>query len=265
MIGNTSSDGGRGLQGLVNSHKTVVHHVERDRCRVILNLLGERVRQAGDAAHTHARCQILPFNVPGADVLRIGFADDRFFLAGSADRRAVPLLCFGIVAIDFYEPSVVYVFAECFYDGLEVRSQPVRRQLNTIRKSGGHIRDKHISGHRIALADSPAWNELRIRINCRPGPNIASDMGLGDGFGYLLLLAIAERPGFINLNPFAREVPESSILESRASGAQFHQKFVDSVPCDSGDSGRGAHRVPVHQTPNDLYPFERAQRVHGSI
>jgi hypothetical protein len=39
---------------LVNAHKVVVHHVERNGGGVVLNLFGESIRKASKATHSHS-------------------------------------------------------------------------------------------------------------------------------------------------------------------------------------------------------------------
>jgi hypothetical protein len=43
----------------VNPHEVVVHEVQGDRVRVHLDLLAERIRQPGEAAHVHPHRQVL--------------------------------------------------------------------------------------------------------------------------------------------------------------------------------------------------------------
>jgi hypothetical protein len=147
-----------------------------------------------------------------------------------------------------HEPRIVDVLAKRLHDGLEICCQPVRGKLNAIRKAGGHIGNKHVSGHRIALANGPRRNQLGICIDCRPGPRIAST--LGHTLGDVLLFAVAECPDLIDLKATAGEVPEGGILEFGTGRAEFHKAFIDGVPGDSGNPRRRAHRTAVYQVSN---------------
>jgi hypothetical protein len=60
----------------VNPAEVVVHVVKGDRGNVILDLLGERIGQAGEAAHLHPHREILALDVAGADVLRVRASSD---------------------------------------------------------------------------------------------------------------------------------------------------------------------------------------------
>ena len=51
----------------MNTTEVVVHEVQRDRVHVILDLLRERVRQTGEAAHSHAHREVLALDVGGRD------------------------------------------------------------------------------------------------------------------------------------------------------------------------------------------------------
>ena len=262
MIGNASSNRRGGFQGRVNSGKIVVHHVERHGGGVVLDLLRERVRKPSEPAHTHAYREVLSFDVAGRNVFRVWISDNANFFAAGADSQAVSLLAFRLVAIILHEPCIVHVFAECLHDGIQVRCQPVRSKLHAIRKAGRHIGNEYVSSLGIALAKDPARNELRIGIDCRPGPHVASDALFRHVFSHLFLLAVAERPNFIDLNPLTSEIAECSILEFRASRAEFHQQFVDGVAGNARDPSRRAHRIAVHQTPNHHDSLFRTQLVH---
>ncbi len=69
----------RNAQGLVNPAEVVVDVVKGDSGNMVFNLLRERVRKPGEAAHLHAHREILPFNVAGVHVLRVGVSDLGFF------------------------------------------------------------------------------------------------------------------------------------------------------------------------------------------
>jgi hypothetical protein len=52
-----------------------VYVVNRKRGAVIFDLLRERVSEPGEAAHLHPHGEVLPFDVAGVDLLRIGVTD----------------------------------------------------------------------------------------------------------------------------------------------------------------------------------------------
>lgn len=79
---------------------------------MVVDLLRETIRQASEAPHIHPHREILAFHVAGADVLRVGIADDRYLFAARAFRRAVALLGFRIVAESLDKLRVVYIVRE---------------------------------------------------------------------------------------------------------------------------------------------------------
>lgn len=50
--------------------------MKRDRVTVIFNLFAETVCQARKAAHPHAHCEVLPFDVAGGDMLGVRVSGD---------------------------------------------------------------------------------------------------------------------------------------------------------------------------------------------
>src|ERR1039457_2263484 len=70
----------RHAQGFMYTTKIIVHVVNGDRGDMVLNLFRVSVRQASEAAHVHPHGQVLPLNVTGRNVLRIGTASNRYWL-----------------------------------------------------------------------------------------------------------------------------------------------------------------------------------------
>lgn len=58
----------------MDSGEIVVHRVDRDHRRVVLNLLAETICQSSKAPHAHPHRQIVTFHVGRADMLGIGIA-----------------------------------------------------------------------------------------------------------------------------------------------------------------------------------------------
>jgi len=54
----------------------MVNVKQRERVHVVLNPLAERIRQARETAHLHSHVEILPLDVAGTDVLRIGVTEN---------------------------------------------------------------------------------------------------------------------------------------------------------------------------------------------
>src|ERR1700728_181077 len=72
-------------QGYVGPSEVVVHVVDRDGVSVVLDLLTERVGQAGELTHPHSHREVLALDVGGRDALRIGVARDDPLVDSGAD------------------------------------------------------------------------------------------------------------------------------------------------------------------------------------
>ena len=86
MVRNTRFHGRGNPQRLVNPGEVVVHEVEADRVRVVLDLLGEAVGQAREASHSHPHREVLTLDVGRADERVVGIASDETLLDPGADR-----------------------------------------------------------------------------------------------------------------------------------------------------------------------------------
>ena len=122
-ISDASNHGGRNLQRLIDAAGVLVHEVQRDRVRVVLDLLREGVGQASETPYGHARRQVLALDVGSGDMLGIGIALDPLHLGADALRRAalgLMALPSAVVAAQLDELDIVYIPAECALDRLKV-------------------------------------------------------------------------------------------------------------------------------------------------
>lgn len=100
---------------------------------VILSLFAESVRQSSKAAHPHAHCEILPFNVTGGNVLRVGIAGDGSSAASDTGCRAVAALCeVGRHAVYLDEHGVINVSPKRIFDGIHVNPVTVCSELKAV-------------------------------------------------------------------------------------------------------------------------------------
>src|SRR5689334_7254203 len=108
----------------------IVPHVEQGYLiLMVLNLLGESIRQPGESAHLHPHGEVLTLNIAGADVLRIGIAADDVRFDAKTLRGAVALLPFRIVAKHLYKLRIVNGATESLGNGSHVHLVAVRGQL----------------------------------------------------------------------------------------------------------------------------------------
>ena len=98
LVGDASRHRGSDLQRLMDADEIVIHHVQRDGVRVVLDLLRESVCQPSKPAHVHAHGEIAALGKRRADMFRVRIAIDRdsgprqYKSAGCSGARH-PVLC----------------------------------------------------------------------------------------------------------------------------------------------------------------------------
>jgi hypothetical protein len=96
MTRNSSGHSRGYAQRLVNFAEVVVHVMEGNCCRVILQFLRKCIGEAGKPAHMHSHCEVLPFNVGRGDVVHVGItgnnlgSDSKCILRGYIGFRSLP-------------------------------------------------------------------------------------------------------------------------------------------------------------------------------
>ena len=90
-----------------------------------LDLLREGIRQAREPAHGHADRQVLAFHERRADVLRVRVSKDSYPLRTRADRRTVPFLALGFIAIVLHELGIIDLIGEGVDNGIQVELEAV--------------------------------------------------------------------------------------------------------------------------------------------
>src|ERR1700676_2068661 len=112
----------------MDSHKIVMHHVERNGGGMVFNLLGEAVGQASEAAHTHTHRKISAFDKTGADMFRIWISHNSMAFATDALSGAVPFLTFRSLPVNLHELRIVHVSAKRMLYRSQVCLQSVTRE-----------------------------------------------------------------------------------------------------------------------------------------
>ena len=135
VIRNPRCHRGCDSERLVDAGEVVVHVVERYGRFVVLDLLGEAIREPGESAHPHPHREILALDVAGTDMRHLWIAKPDDLLAAVADCRAVALLPFGGVAEVLHELRVVNLVGEGIDDGIEVDLVAVRGELHAVGKA----------------------------------------------------------------------------------------------------------------------------------
>lgn len=170
----------------------VKHHVQCNRSRMVLDLRGKGVCQSGEAPHGHAHREVLPFDIAGAGVLRIRRTDSLFLLTADALRRAVARFAGRFRPVDLVQHAVVDVLSKGIIDGVDVDLEAISGQLDVIGETARKILNKLCGATSIPLAEEPARNELCVRIDGNPHPNVASYRFVRDVWPEVPLFAIAE-------------------------------------------------------------------------
>src|ERR1022692_836263 len=236
----------------MDAHEIVVHEVDRKRRHVVLDFLGEAIRQASEPTHGHPHREVRAFDVAGRDVSRIGIAHDRYGAGTDALRGAVALLFRAIRPVHLDEHGVVDLRPEAILHGIQIGLVAVCGQLDAMAETAREVLDEFCSGSAVARADYPARDQFRIGIDGRPGPH-AADAELAFLLLWnVLVLRPDERPDLIALNPAAGEIAEHAVLILGADRASLYKELCDGVLGHAGNADSSADAVSVYEAPNHL-------------
>ena len=242
----------------MNPAKIVVHVKQGDGVNMVFYFLRERIRKPGESPHSHTHREVLPLDVTGGDVLRVGIAGLGFFLAAGADCRTVSLLFTGIGTVDLYQHRVVDIATEAVRNRRQVEFQSVCGELNAVFETAREILNKRRRTARVTLSDQPGANELGVGINRNPGPG-ATDTELILAFvGDVLILSAYETPDFVTLHSTARQIHQRLVEVFRAGRAKFNQQFRNRVLGCARHANGGTDRAAFNQCRYDLHPLVAA-------
>src|ERR1035437_5069288 len=245
----------------MNPDKVVVHMKQSNHRDVVVQLLTEGVRQASEPAHIHPHVEILTLHIAGADVFVVRRADDVYALGAQTLRRAVALLPFRIVAVDFHQLRVVNSLRESIGDGYQVHLVAIRGHLDSIRQAAFNILKELRRTPGIPPSYHPRNHELGLRFNCGERPNVTADPGVHLGSGDVLLFASDKRPDFIDLDALGGNVANNTILVFSTGRADANQEAKDSAFRDSGHANGGANGATFDQGRDHRYFLRRADYV----
>lgn len=248
-------------QGLMNPCEVIVHVKQGNHGDVILNLLTEGVRQAGESAHVHPHIEVLPLHVAGADVFMVRGADNVYALGAQTLCRAVAFLPVRIVAVDFHQLRVVHVLRERIGHSHQVHLVAVRGQLDSIRQAALNILKKLRRTPGVPPSDHPGHYQFGLSFDCGERPNVTAGAGFQFGSGDVLLFASDKRPDFINLNTLCGNVADNTVLVVSTGRADANQETKDSAFRDSSHADGGANRAAFHQRRDDRDLLCRADYV----
>jgi hypothetical protein len=265
MIGNTSRYGWSRLQSVVYAPEVVPREVNGDHRSMVLNLLTVAVRRPSESPHRHTHGQIRTLNVRRAYVIHVWVATHAVGFASDAGSGAVAPLAFRVdLAVDLNQHRVINVVAERALDGVQVEFQAIGRQLDAIRKTTSQVLDERTRRGGIPHPDHPRRNQLRVRVDSNPRPNVSAyPVPLNLLHRDVLLFAADKRPDFVSLNPLAGEITHSAVHEADAALAEFHQELRNGVLRNAGHADGRADRVPLDQASDDLCTAVGIKAVHA--
>lgn len=220
-----------------------VFREDRDSRLKVRQLLAECVRQTGKTphAHPHPHREVLTLGETHGDVNFVGMADDHSFVGSDTLTGAVA--DFGRVArfrpVQLHENGVINVTAESVFHGLEVRSVPVRGQLDPASEPRRQIGDEVACVHRVPRPDQAAGDELRLSTNRGPRPHVADAVFALPLSRDVLFLHPDERPDFVALDTLAGQVPKRHGVDRHAyhSGCRSERITFDRSGDDRGSLG----------------------------
>lgn len=159
----------------MDAAEIVVHGVQGNAVRMVLDLLGERIGKAGKAAHGHAHGKIVPLDITGRDVIGVGTPFDDLLVDARAFCRGVFLgmtFLSDVVTKGLDEHTVVYIPAKCILDGIEVGSEPICGQLYPIVETRTEVVHELNSDFRGTVTETPCRDKLGIGTDSRPCPDV---------------------------------------------------------------------------------------------
>ena len=123
---------------------------------------------------------------------------DAPLFCAEADARAVAASA-GRVAIDLDQHGVIDIGAEGLLNRFKVGPVAVAGKLHPVGQPIRQIGYEHAGRVAVATADQPRRDQLCVRVDRGPSPDIASLIRRGLGRGDVALLAVNEAPNFIHL------------------------------------------------------------------
>src|SRR5260370_5680382 len=251
VVCNSSFHSRSNAQGLMYSAEVVIHEVQRQRVLVILNLLGERIREPGETSHVHPHGEVLPLNVTSRNVIPVGIPDDG--RCNSADTLRGTVARFWplrFVAVQLDQHRVVNLRPKSYLNGGQISSVAVCSQLNAVGDTRSQIVHEVLRVPRIASANAPARNNLGVSAESRPRPDIAIAKLAAQIGGNVLFFRVAERPNLIALDSLAWQIAQGLVLIFRARLSNPRQQLNNGVFRYSRHSHRSANRVSFDKSRN---------------
>src|SRR6266849_1702420 len=264
MIANPCFHCWRDSQGLMNPAEVIVHIMKRDRMLKVLQFFRKAVRQPSEPTHGHSHSEVLSLNIACGDMVEVRqTSNDRLASSYTNCRTVSDLSAFWRVPVNLRQHRVVNFASKRIFDGCQIGAMTVSRQLYSVRKALFQIMHEVISAACVALADKPAGNKFRVRIEGNPCPAIARAFSLLLGRA-ILFLRINKIPDFITLDSLTRKVAKRFVLIIRTGAPKIAQQFHDGRTMDASYSLNRAEGIAFDQSSNHPLALFNAQLVHVS-
>lgn len=100
----------------------------------------------------------------------------------------------------------------------------------------------------IALPNRPAWDELRVGIDSRPGPHVTRVAAIIEVLWFNVLgLGKTESPALVNLDSFAGQIAKYIVLIFGTRRSEVHQEFCYRILSDSSHANGGPDAAAFNQ------------------
>src|ERR1700682_1671095 len=201
----------------------------------VVQRFAEAQRKTRKAPEVCPNAQVGPFNVTGRDITRIRVSADWDRDCGFYVRGAVPVRGFSVRrAIEFEKLGKVNVSPKVIFDGGNIASQSVSRDLKPSNNPLAQIADKIISTHGVTFRSQVGQNEFGFTVDRHPDVGIAPLARIVRS--KMLFLGVDEGPQLIGFH------------KSRMNSAHSAVKDVSALLPDSQKQGKNRALVDAYET-----------------
>ena len=194
---------------------------------------------------------------------RIGLPHHARLAGSGALGRTIAAFRLRAVTIELDQLGIVYIAAEGIFYGVQIGAQIIRGELHPVCQPIRYVLHEGIGGRRIVAGHQVAHDQLCVRVQRGPGPDIASAFRCGLGGLHIAFLGVAEGPDFIALDALGPHVANVFIMADHAGFAGVHQKLRNSDLARPRQPCHGADTVTFTEKVKNIGSFGRRELVHG--
>lgn len=250
MVGKPRLHRGCDSQSFVNAAEIVKAKMQSNSSFQIVELLRERISEAGKPSHLHSHGQVLPFHVGSRNVffIRVPEPHSGYNLRDWAWGVFGRMVMLAIVAIQLDELRKVNIVAKEKRDLGRVKPESVRGDLRAVVYSLHQVANKIFGRGCVALPDGKRRNQFRLCIHSDKDPLVAKLCGVI--LAEFALLLKTERPNFVTLDVVANEIAHPGIVQTGATFSRQYEQLHDGVTVQSGHAFRGTNRAAFNEALN---------------